>query len=192
MTPDTALTETAPRPARRPMTRRTVLRSALASTMIAAAAVTVAPASPASAAPNDPISRADVVARAQNWMDRNIQYSQSGTATGPDGVYSWRRDCSGFVSMALKLGPTGLSAPNTNALATSTYSFGIAKANLKAGDYLVDPGNHVVLFQKWANADHTQFWLYEESNPTTDMEHRVANLSSYSGYLARRADNIRD
>src|SRR6476620_687840 len=168
------------------MSRRTMLRSTLATTMIAAA-VTVAPASPASAAPNDPISRADVVARAQNWMDRNIQYSQSGTATGPDGVYSWRRDCSGFVSMALKLVPTGLSAPNTNALATSTYSFGIAKANLKAGDYLVDPGNHVVLFQKWANADHTQFWLYEESNPTTDMEHRVANLSSYSGYLARRA-----
>src|SRR6476661_719187 len=144
------------------MSRRTMLRSTLATTLIAAA-VTAVPAAPASAAPNDPISRADVVARAQNWMDRNIQYSQSGTATGPDGVYSWRRDCSGFV-----------------------------KANLKAGDYLVDPGNHVVLFQKWANADHTQFWLYEESNPTTDMEHRVANLSSYSGYLARRADNIRD
>jgi hypothetical protein len=192
MTPDTALATDPSRPATRPMTRRTVLRTALASTMIAAAAVTVAPASPASAAPNDPISRADVISRAQNWMDRNIQYSQSGTATGPDGVYSWRRDCSGFVSMALKLGPTGLSAPNTNALATSTYSFGISRANLKAGDYLVDPGNHVVLFQKWANADHTQFWLYEESNPTTDMEHRVANLSSYAGYLARRANNIRD
>ena len=192
MTSDTALTQTSSRPARRPMTRRSVLRSALATTMIAAAAVTVAPASPASAAPNDPISRADVIDRAQNWMDRNIQYSQTGTATGPAGTYSWRRDCSGFVSMALKLGPTGLSAPNTSALATSTYSFGISRANLKAGDYLVDPGNHVVLFQKWANADHTQFWLYEESNPTSDMNHRIASLSSYAGYLARRANNIRD
>jgi hypothetical protein len=172
--------------------RRTVLRSALASAMIATAAVAVSPAAPAQAAPNDPISRADVIDRAQNWVDRNIQYSQSGTATGPDGVYSWRRDCSGFVSMALKLGPTGLSAPNTTALAGSTYSSGIAKANMKAGDYLVDAGNHVVLFHKWANADHTQFWLYEESNPTDDMNHRIANLSTYSGYVARRADNIRD
>jgi hypothetical protein len=173
------------------MSRRTMLRSTLATTLIAVA-VTAVPAAPASAAPNDPISRADVIARAQNWMDRNVQYSQTGTATGPDGVYSWRRDCSGFVSMALKLGPTGLSAPNTTALATSEYSFGISRANLKAGDFLVDPGNHTVLFQKWANTDHTQFWLYEESNTTSDMNHRIANLSSYSGYLARRANNIRD
>ena len=174
------------------ITRRSALRSGIASTFLAAAVFAAAPATVAHAALNDPISRADVMARAQNWMDRNIQYSQSGTATGPDGVYSWRRDCSGFVSMALKLGPTGLSAPNTSALATSTYSFGISRANLKAGDFLVDPGNHTVLFQKWANADHTQFWLYEESNPTDDMNHRIANLSSYSGYLARRANNIRD
>jgi hypothetical protein len=173
-------------------TRRAVLRSALATAVLSTAVLTAGPALTAQAAPNDPISRADVIARAQNWMDRNIQYSQSGTATGPDGVYSWRRDCSGFVSMALKLGPTGLSAPNTTALAGSTYSFGISKANMKAGDYLVDAGNHVVLFHKWANTDHTQFWLYEESNPTDDMNHRIANLSTYAGYVARRADTIRD
>jgi hypothetical protein len=172
--------------------RRTVVRSAIATSLLAVTAFGVAPATSAQAAPNDPISRAAVIDRAQNWMDRNIQYSQTGTATGPDGVYSWRRDCSGFVSMALKLGPTGLNAPNTTALATSTYSFGISRANLRAGDFLVDPGNHTVLFHKWANADHTQFWLYEESNPTDDMNHRIANLSSYSGYLARRANNIRD
>jgi len=173
-------------------TRRAVLRSALATAVLSTAVLTAGPAVTAQAAPNDPISRADIIAHAKNWFDRNIQYSQSGTATGPDGVYSWRRDCSGFISMALKLGPTGLSAPNTTALAGSTYSSGISKANLKAGDYLVDPGNHAVLFEKWANTAHTQFWLYEESNPTTDMEHRIASLSTYSGYLARRADNIRD
>lgn len=173
-------------------TRRVVLRSALATAVLSTAFLTAGPALTAQAAPNDPISRTDVIARAQNWMDRNIQYSQTGTATGPGGTYSWRRDCSGFVSMALKLGPTGLNAPNTTALAGSTYSFGISKANLKAGDYLVDAGSHVVLFQKWADADHTQFWLYEESNPTDDMNHRVAYLSNYSGYVARRADNIRD
>lgn len=173
------------------VSRRAVVRSGLASTMLAAAVFAIAPAPAAHADLNDPISRADVIARAQNWVDRNIQYSQSATATGPSGVYSWRTDCSGFVSMALKLGPSGLSAPNTTALAGSTYGYNINRANMQAGDYLVDAGNHTVLFHKWANAAHTQFWLYEQSNPTSDMNHRVAYLSSYSGYVAKRAHNIR-
>lgn len=167
-------------------------RTAVTSTLLAAGgAVILAPS--AEAAPNDPISRADVISRAWNWTNRNVQYDQGATAGGPDGVYRWRTDCSGFVSMALKLGPTGLYCPNTTSLAGSTYGVTIARANMKPGDYLVDAGNHCVLFHQWANAAHTQFVLFELGTPATDMNHRTASLSDYgSAFLAKRARNIRD
>lgn len=172
--------------------RRDLIRGTFATSLLGVTAAAVGTAPSAHAAPNDPISRSVVIDRAWNWVNRNIQYSQEGTATGPSGTYSWRRDCSGFVSMALKLGPTGLYCPNTSALAGSTYSYGIAKSNLRPGDYLVDAGNHVVLFHRWADAAHSRFVLFEMSNPTSDMNHREAYLSSYGGYTARRAHNIRD
>lgn len=172
--------------------RRDLMRGAFATSFIGLTGAAVALPSQAQAAPNDPVSRDYVIERAWNWVNRNIQYSQTATATGPGGVYRWRTDCSGFVSMALKLGPTGIYCPNTTRLAGSEYSYGIAKSNLRRGDYLVDAGNHCVLFHRWANAAHTRFVLFEQSNPTSDMNHREAYLSSYSGYIARRARNIRD
>lgn len=172
--------------------RRDLIRGTFATTFLGATAVAVGAAPAAHAAPNDPVSRAYVIDRAWNWYNRNVQYDQRGTATGPGGTYTWRRDCSGFVSMALKLGPTGIGCPNTTALAGSTYSYAIAKSNLKAGDYLVRSGVHCVLFHKWANTAKTRFVLFEESNPTGDMNHYEAALSTYSGYTARRARNIRD
>ncbi len=53
-------------------------------------------------------------------------------------------------------------------------------------------GVHVVMLQKWADSAHTRFWMYEESNPTTDMEHRVASSSTCASCSARRAKNIVD
>lgn len=172
--------------------RRDLLRGTFATSLLGVTALAVGGAPAAFADPNDPIKRAAVMDRARNWVSRNIQYNQRATAGGPDGVYDWRTDCSGFVSMALKLGPTGLGCPWTGSLAGSTYSFGIAKSNLKRGDYLVDAGNHVVLFQRWTNTAKTKFMLFELGSPSTDMNHREAYLSSYSGYRARRAHNIRD
>ncbi|MBM6401907.1 hypothetical protein [Phycicoccus sonneratiae] len=166
-------------------------RTALSSTLLATGgAILLAPA--AEAAPGDPIKRSDVMDRARNWVNRNVQYDQKATAGGPDGVYRWRTDCSGFVSMALKLGPTGIGCPNTTSLAGSTHSTGIAKADLKAGDYLVRSGVHCVLFQMWGNAAKTTLWVFELGSPSTDMNHRKANLSEFSSYTARRARNIRN
>jgi hypothetical protein len=82
--------------------------------------------------------------------------------------------------------------PNTTSLAGGTYTVGIAKANLKRGDILVRSGVHTVMFQEWTNAAHTSFRLFELSNPADDMNHRVASLSSYASYTARRARNIID
>lgn len=180
-----------PTPQGDPMLRPSprTLRRALAGTLLlAAAAAPVLAAAPAEA--SNAVTRATVISRAQNWMSRNVQYSQTATATGPAGKARYRTDCSGFVSMTWELTPTGLSAPNTTTLKTATYSTKIAKANLKEGDILDGPG-HVVLFQKWANSAHTTFWLYEEANPTEDMNHRVASLSTYSSYTAYRYNKIK-
>jgi hypothetical protein len=40
------------------------------------------------------ITRAEVIARAQDWVNRKIPYSQTATTDG------YRQDCSGMVSMA--------------------------------------------------------------------------------------------
>lgn len=173
------------------LSRRSVLSAGLLGG-VGAVGAAVLGAQPAAAAPNDPISRADVIDRAWNWFNRNVQYDQGATAGGPDGVYRWRTDCSGFVSMALKLGPTGIGCPWTGSLATNEYGATISRANMRAGDYLVDSGNHVVLFHKWANDAHTQFVLFELGTPSTDMNHRTASLSSYgSSFIAKRPHNIR-
>ncbi|MGH3662854.1 MAG: hypothetical protein ACRDT8_14445 [Micromonosporaceae bacterium] len=134
------------------------------------------------------IHRSEVIERAWTWVRRGIQYSQSGVARDAERHHVYRRDCSGYVSMAWHIKPTGLSAPWTGSL--PNRSTAKSKANLKRGDILLDPGNHVVIFHKWANAAHTEFWLFEQSNPTTDMNHRQASLSSFSGFTARRYNHI--
>lgn len=165
------------------LSRRSVLTAGL---LGAGGAVLLAPSAHA-AVPT--VKRSVVMDRARYWVDQNVQYNQKGTYPGPGGAANYRRDCSGFVSMCLMLPAPG---PNTDLLAGSAYTHGIAKANLKRGDILVRAGVHTVLFQKWDNAAHTRFWLFEMANPEQDMNHRVADLSTYSSYVARRADNIVD
>jgi hypothetical protein len=168
--------------------RRDLVRGAFATSFLGLTAVAVGGA-PSALAAIPTVSRTTVIDRAWFWVNRNVQYSQSATYPGPAGQARYRTDCSGYVSMCLMLPAPG---PNTTALAGSTYTVGITKANLRKGDMLVDGGNHVVLFQRWTNDAKTAFMLFEQSNPTTDMNHREASLSSYSGFQARRARNIRD
>ncbi|MGH3728156.1 MAG: hypothetical protein ACRDTU_05325 [Micromonosporaceae bacterium] len=134
------------------------------------------------------IKRSEVIERAWTWVRRGIQYSQSGTAQDAERHHTYRRDCSGYISMVWHIRPTGMSAPWTGSL--GNYSTAKSKANLKRGDILLNAGSHVVLFHKWANTAHTRFYLFEMANPTSDMNHRVAYLSSYSGYTARRYNHI--
>lgn len=174
----------------RPLLRRVVLAVA------ASVAVALTPVLATSAEAHDgqhdllggSIKRSEVIERAWTWVRRGIQYSQSGTAADAERHHSYRRDCSGYISMVWHIRPTGMSAPWTGSL--GNYSTAKAKSNLKRGDILLDPGNHVVLFHKWANTAHTKFYLFEMANPTSDMNHRVAYLSSYSGYTARRYNHI--
>src|SRR5262245_12407572 len=80
-------------------------------------------------------------------------YSQTATHDG------WRRDCSGFVSMAWKL--TG-TKPGLVTWTMDERSHDIAWHDLRPGDALVIPHHHVFLFAGWENHAHTEMCAIEE------------------------------
>ncbi|HET6352605.1 MAG TPA: hypothetical protein VFG89_10830 [Coriobacteriia bacterium] len=142
------------------------------------------------------IEREVVLARAEAWVARNVPYSQSRWATvagdlipsSTPGYQSlgYRTDCSGFVSMALRVqnsygGPTSLDTatlpyrcteitgtPEMTAEARLAYQ----KSQLMPGDIMLKPktstyGGHVVIFVRWANAEKTKYVGYHESGTGT-------------------------
>lgn len=105
-----------------------------------------------------------VLARAATWLTAwhggPIPYSMS---TNPgDWFGGYRRDCSGYASMALGLPGPGLDTAGLAAGATP-----IPKADLAPGDLLINPApggdGHVVVFERWLDASQTSYLGYEQS-----------------------------
>ncbi|WP_344461521.1 peptidoglycan-binding protein [Kitasatospora kazusensis] len=108
-------------------------------------------------------TRADILARAQRWVDQQVPYSMGSYWT--DG---YRQDCSGFVSMAWGLG----SSQTTWTL--PDFADRIAADDLQPGDILVrndpdDPqgGSHTVLFGGWTDSSRSHYLAYEQTRPAT-------------------------
>lgn len=116
---------------------------------------TLASAAPALAAPKGPknFKRRAVIRRAKTWTRARVPYSMTGYRRG------YRRDCSGFVSMAWGL-PENLVTWTVPLVAKR-----IKKRDLKPGDVLLNnsggAGRHVVMFEKWANKKKTRYWVLE-------------------------------
>jgi len=123
------------------------------------------------------ITRPEVLKRAHNWIQKRVPYSQSAYYQG------YRRDCSGFVSMAWKL----------DSSYTSSSILGQAKSikmsRLKPGDAVRRPG-HVEIFGGWKNAESHQYWALEESQSGRPALKRVKTFKS--GYTALRLPGIKD
>ena len=102
---------------------------AMTTAVLIALAAVVTPAQAAT------ISRADLIARAKMWLTANnggpVPYSQS-SFWGSEG---YRQDCSGYVSMAAKLGAPGQRTVELY----DTYSTAISAKDLQWGDIVVDP-----------------------------------------------------
>lgn len=159
-------------------------RQAAALVLVAASLVSVSAAAGA-AAPNgsstamvtSTISRVEVITRAASWVTQGVPYSQTRWWTDKHGTY--RQDCSGYVAMAW-----GLSQGTnywTGNLATVSYR--IASSDLHAGDILLLPGDHTVIFAGWSDAAHTTFNLYEQFRPGYTA--RYVSGASLAGYLNR-------
>lgn len=187
-----------------PTGRRRAVRL-LATALLSAAAATAAPAVAAqppafaaadrtdavtAAAPT--VTRSEEIRRAATWLTadhgRPVPYSQS--KTWQDG---YRQDCSGYVSMALRLPAPG---PNTVALDRS-YTTPLRMADLRQGDLVVKSNSsssrirHVVIFDRWADAAHSSYWTYEQAGGagTRHRQHSYG-LRAGDGYHAAHPKNL--
>jgi cell wall-associated NlpC family hydrolase len=126
-----------------------------------------------------PMSRSEILRSAQELM--NVPYVWGGTsATG--------LDCSAFVSKAW-----GIARHTTDSL--SSVAQAISKEELETGDALnlttgkdPDGTGHVRLFDRWANAEHTKMYVYEETPPRS--VHHVINWDA--NYQPMRRMNVID
>jgi hypothetical protein len=131
-----------------------------------------------------------VIELAKSWRpgtDERVRYSQTNSYQG------YRTDCSGYVAMTLGLAKPG---PNTVGLTSSRYTERIKMSELKKGDLVMDAQGtnttrHVVIFEKWANDDHTSYWAYEQRGRYgTDYRTRDYGLNAGSEYKAYRPKNL--
>ncbi len=100
--------------------------------------------------PASAITRAQVIQRANTWVQKRVPYSQSVYYKG------YRRDCSGMVSMAWNLKRSYTSRT------IGSVSMRIAKSKLRPGDAIHTSG-HVAIFGGWANRSHTKYIALEQS-----------------------------
>ncbi|WP_370943375.1 FG-GAP repeat domain-containing protein [Amycolatopsis sp. cg5] len=144
------------------------------------------------------ISRDQVLLRAKSWVDVNVKYTQHGQYGNQYGTY--RKDCSGFVSMAWGLSPSGMSSPTTVSLPNYGSWLG-SLDDLKPGDAIDSVGGgHVVLFRSWTDGSHAVANVYEETSYTgVDGPDPGAIASQYSrakltngGYRPLRYSGITD
>jgi len=129
----------------------------------------------AMAAPAHAITRTKVIKRAKHWIKKRVMYSQRGYHGG------YRRDCSGFVSMAWKLKKSYTSS------SIRTKAKRISWRKLKPGDAVRRPG-HVEIFAGWKNKKHRRYVAYEESTWGKPAMRKVKTFKR--GYSALRYKGI--
>lgn len=138
------------------------MRPKLATTLtrlvaVATAAAVFAGVSPAFAGAADaPLDRENAIRRAKTWTTSKVRYSQTGYRDG------YRRDCSGFISMAWSL-PENLV---TWRLPLVTKRVG--KGDLQPGDILLNytsagGAKHAIIFERWANKERTAYIGLEQT-----------------------------
>jgi len=115
------------------------------------------------------ITRADVMSRAMDWVNRKIPYCQCNGPAECCGSCpycgSYRCDCSGGVSYWWNAG---------HGYVTSTFNQitkKITKEELQEGDALLNPADHVVLFAGWYDSGKTKYWAIQEPGCHTSGPH---------------------
>jgi hypothetical protein len=131
--------------------------------VVAMVCAMVIPLTTASASVMDgPISRSEILNRAQNWVNRQLTYTQTGTwASDADGAHTYRRDCSGLVSMAWHLGTSLVTNQFLDRARGGDGMEVIPRDALRPGDAMVRDNDgwgsdgHMELFSHWVNpSDH--------------------------------------
>jgi hypothetical protein len=138
------------------------------------------------------LTRQEILVRVRMWhpqTNERIPYSQSRFYQG------YRTDGSGYASMAIGLPAPG---PNSPDLASGQYTRRIAPSELLPGDLVInatgDAGTRqVAVFDRWADAAHTRYWVYQQRRGYgTDHLVLAYALDSRSQYHAYRPLNIHE
>ncbi len=126
-----------------------------------------------------------VLARAATWLTGwgggPVPYVSSSDPAA--WLHGYRRDCSGYASMALGLPGPGLDSAGLAARATP-----IQKTQLRAGDLLINPApdlaGHVVIFDHWTDATLSSYVGYEQSGDG-GTHHRTIPYPYFGNYFMR-------
>ncbi|WP_439379490.1 FG-GAP-like repeat-containing protein [Amycolatopsis lexingtonensis] len=192
------------------MTTKTIARLTVTFATAALTAVSLAvPGTAHASAVNGPVSRQEVLDRAQYWVDKGYTYTQTGThVPGPDGGQTYRRDCSGLVSMAWHLGSSLITNEFLSKAQNGNGMHVIARDTLRPGDAMVrdsdgsGPDGHIELFAYWKNQnDHGQgayVYSFNSTGQTVQNPYKVNNSgnlgfdswSEVTSYTAIRYDRV--
>ena len=124
-----------------------------------------------------PITRDQIMSRAQVWVDEKVPYSQTKTTDG------YRQDCSGFVSYAWASSTSGGGHVTSNMQEICTK---ISKNDLKKGDAILKPDQHVVLFGGWIDSDKFHEYAEHQSGDVCRESDGSYNYFSTNGYFPCR------
>lgn len=161
-------------------------RSLVAKALVASALTVVLSATFAFSAPDSAqatpkraktITRSTVISRSRHWVKKRVRYSQRGYYRG------YRRDCSGFVSMAWRTGRSYSSRT------IHRVSHPISYKKAKPGDAVLTRG-HVAIFAGWKNKKAKTFYAYEETTWGKGARKTVRRFGR--GAKMIRRDGIRD
>jgi len=145
-------------------------RAVIGAALIVAVAAVLSLSAPAQA---HAITRAKILKRAHTWVHKRVPYSQSGHYRG------YRRDCSGFVSMAW-----GLKRSYTTRT-ISRRAKRIRVASLKPGDAVLTRG-HVSIFGGWKSKKHRTYYALEETTWGSHAKKRVRKIPHGAKALRRK------
>jgi hypothetical protein len=152
------------------LSRSSAVRVLLGAALVA---IFVAAASLSAPARAHAITRTKILKRARVWVKKRVPYSQSGYRRG------YRRDCSGFVSMAW-----GLKKSYTTRT-ISKRARRIHISSLKPGDAVLIPG-HVSIFGGWKSKRKRTYWAFEETTWGSHAKRRVRRIPHGAKALRRK------
>ncbi|GAA3628754.1 hypothetical protein GCM10022267_14010 [Lentzea roselyniae] len=133
---------------------------------------------------NQQMTRSQVLARAQSWIDEKVTYNQGGCYTNRFGNY--RKDCSGHASMAWGARRSFTTSD------ISIISHHISWAELKPGDALNRPGEHVAIFERWEDAAKTRPVVLNHGGDPVYAHRTVWSAAYARTYQPIRYDHIVD
>jgi hypothetical protein len=134
------------------------------------------------------ITRSEVPTRAQYWVDQKVTYTQAASYHDEAGDKTYRRDCSGFVSMVWHLTSSFVTDPAHGSpdFKTWTGKTVIDVNDLQPGDAIlqVDSSHdHIEMFVKWKDStDHgagAWFYSFNNTGETVRNPYAVNNVGKY-------------